>query len=128
MLMRRGVQVKKAHLIIDVIYTAILTVAIFLHFFPQPFLPNWFYVFNWLVVVLILVSALLYKKVNPTEQENERYSFFIGLYILTLLILFTLIGGKSSSQGAPLDHPIVWIIFAVWLFFVWKRIHKESND
>lgn len=119
---------KKAHLIIDVIYTAILTVAIFLHFFPQPFLQNWFYVFNWLVVVLILVSALLYKKVNPTEQENERYSFFIGLYILTLLILFTLIGGKSSSQGASLDHPIVWIIFAVWLFFAWKRIHKESND
>jgi|SRR5699024_2393038 len=116
---------RTANMIIELILMIILTFALFFHFFPQPYLPDWSSLILWLILPLILVSAILSKKVKVTERESKHLSFYSGIYLLFLIILFSLTGGKLSS-GTLLSNPIFWIIFAIGLFIDWRKIRKQK--
>lgn len=108
------------YLVVDLILIGILTVAMFLDFFPQPYLPDWFSLIFWSALLLLIISVFLSKRIKITQKKSNNFTFYLALYIFTLIIIFSLAGGKSSS-GISLSNPIIWIIFIAGFLKDWKK-------
>lgn|SRR5699024_6048524 len=113
--------------VVDVILVAILTIALYLDFFPRPYLPDWFSLIFWSALLLLMISVFLNKMVKVTEKDSNNFTFFLGLYIFILIIVFSLTGGESSS-GISLSNPIIWIIFIAGLFYDWRNLRSHQNE
>jgi|SRR5699024_1121497 len=112
---------------VEIILIAILTVALYLDFFPEPYLPDWFSLIFWSALILLIISIFLNKKLKITEKETNIFTSLLGLYIFILIIAFSLAGGNSSS-GISLSNPIIWIIFIVGLFTDWKKLRNHKMN
>ena len=101
------------------------------------YFPSQFFAFNFPTWLLILVVILLFAINNfmvdkETVEQKLKRELFLILYIASLLVLLTLLGGESVSN-LSLDSFILWFVFIFSILriaFDWKREtrKKVSND
>ncbi|GAE37265.1 hypothetical protein JCM9157_4535 [Halalkalibacter akibai JCM 9157] len=72
------------------------------------------------VIAEILLPRKENQKVNVPLFEHDL--FFI-MYVITLIALYTLLGGQSQI-GLAITHPVLWI-FVVYAFLKWNLERKQ---
>ena len=82
-------------------------------------------VFISIFIGLVIVSLILNpKNEGGKENRNElRWDFFIILYIIAVMIIFSLLGGTSSA-GVSFSNVVFWIVLGISiikLYFQWKK-------
>lgn|SRR5690554_5931145 len=111
--------------IIEYTLMLILTIALYLDFFPHPYLPKWFSVTPWVVLIMLIIASILNKKLDEDKDQN-KFSKYTLIYIIALIVVFSLAGGESQS-GLSLSEPTIWIAFAISFFIDRKIIYVNRN-
>ena len=126
---KRGAMLKKISTLVVLLSLTILLI--------NDYFPSQFFAFSFPTWLLILVFILLFAINNfmvdkETVVQKLKRELFMVLYIASLLVLFTLLGGKSVSNFS-FDNFIVWFVFIFSILriaFDWKMEtrNKVSND
>lgn len=97
---------KKAISIIEFTLMAILTIALYFHFFQAVNIPIWITYIFWSSIFLLIVGSIMGRKIKVTNKEKSTFTLYLGIYLLSQLIIFTLAGGKPSSI-VSLSNPVL---------------------
>lgn len=76
-----------------------------------------------LIVGLFFFSLMFKKYRNTNNNEILKWQFFSTIYILFLMGILTISGGRSSS-GISFDNGFLWIVLLISLFEMcsqWKK-------
>lgn len=79
-----------------------------------------------LTVGLLLISVLFKRNRNADDKEVLKWQVFITTYLLFLILLFTVLGGKSTT-GISFSNGFLWIMLLISIFDIfsrWKKIKK----
>lgn len=77
-----------------------------------------------LLIGLLLVSILFERKISIDGKVVLKREVFITTYILFLMGLFTVLGGKSAV-GMSFTNGIFWIVLLIALLKIitqWKKV------
>jgi hypothetical protein len=82
-----------------------------------------------LIFGLYLFSFLFKRYRNTNNKEILKWQIFSTVYILFLIGLFTIMGGKSTS-GISFNNGFLWIVFCISLFDMysqWKKVKQSET-
>jgi len=85
---------------------------------------------HWAIIVIILIIFICISSFNDKEKEAERafkWNIFTSFYLMSLIILLSLLGGKSAA-GLSLDSPIVWALFFVSIFKIYDEVKRKQAE
>lgn len=116
---------KKITTIIELTLIAILSVAIVFTFFPQLHAPDWIATLYWAALPLLVIEIILNMIEKPNEQEMRTFSFYYGIYLLTLITFLPLIGGKIPTSN--IFFVTIWVIFFFSLYRDFRKMRKEQH-
>ncbi|MDN4494346.1 hypothetical protein [Ureibacillus aquaedulcis] len=115
---------------LDSIFILAITLLFVYDFFPDiPFadaIPKGVLII--LILVCLVFSLLSKKHRNPDNKTTLKWQIFLTLYIMMLMVIFPLLGGKSSS-GISFDSEFLWIIILIALFDIysqWKKVKRSE--
>ena len=83
-------------------------------------------------VLLILILAELivrfvFKKKDETDQKTQMaWQVIFTLYIIALMAVFPLLGGKSTT-GLSFDNEIILIVILISLFDIYSKWKKAQR-
>ncbi|QCR34388.1 hypothetical protein C1N55_03035 [Lysinibacillus sp. SGAir0095] len=85
------------------------------------------------VLLILILGALLFrfvfKKHDATDIKKDiQWQIVLTLYILALLVLFPLLGGKSSS-GISFESGALWVMILISVFEIyskWKKVKRAE--
>lgn len=105
-----------------------LTLLMVYDFFPKLngflFLPK-----PMLIGLLLLIVSLGFFTKHFQKEKSAQSSFWWNVslvsYLLSLIVLFTLLGG-NSQVGISLSNPVLWIVVALTVFEMRKEYKKAK--
>ncbi|ARJ37639.1 hypothetical protein CSV71_15360 [Sporosarcina sp. P21c] len=120
---------KRRHTFLIVLLVLHITVLLAYDFFSN--FNELFYIPKLLfigLILLILLGGFFENRYLKNESLKYGYLFQIALtsYLLTVLIVFTLLGGVSQV-GISLSSPVVWILLIITFYDIRKE-YKEYKD
>ena len=77
-----------------------------------------------MILVVGFFSRITQKDNSP--ETDFRWQIGMSLYVLLLIIVFTLFGGRSQV-GLSLSNPIVWILFVISMIDSMKSYKKVKG-
>lgn len=88
-----------------------------------------------LILGLVLVSIMFKRYRNMNNKEAVTWELFFISYFVFLLILYSLLGGQSSS-GIDFSNGILWVLLGISLIQIYIRskkikvqeIHRECKE
>lgn len=83
--------------------------------------------FIFIFIGLIIVSLIFERKKEVNNSKTLKWQIFIVVYIIALMVLFSLLGGESTV-GISFSNPLFWIVLGIALLdilFDWKRRTKS---
>lgn len=109
-----------------------MTLLILHDYFPNNPLADVFPA-NVLIVLIVglYLFSLAFKK--HSDKENKKilaWQIFSTVYFLILLVLFTLLGGKSTT-GISFDNGFLWIVLLISIFEIksqWKKVKLSEQN
>ena len=81
------------------------------------------------ILGLLLFSFLFKKYKEPDHKEILKWQVFMTIYILSLMGILTLLGGRSSS-GIAFDCGFLWVVLFIALFEMygqWKKVILKDS-
>lgn len=81
-----------------------------------------------LIIVLFMFSILFRRYKNPSSLEIFKWQVLSTIYLLFLMVLLTILGGKSTV-GIAFTNFFLWIallLVAFELFSQWKKVKKSD--
>ncbi|PIC81912.1 hypothetical protein [Sporosarcina sp. P1] len=120
---------KRRHTFLIVLLVLHITVLLAYDFFSN--FNELFYIPKLLfigLILLILLGGFFENRYLKNESLKYGYLFQIAFtsYLLTVLIVFTLLGGVSQV-GISLSSPVVWILLIITFYDIRKE-YKEYKD
>lgn len=117
-------------------YIAILIVFCFTVLFAYDYFPGFTHVievpktvFIILVLGLFLISMLFKRDKRFYEKAVLKWQVFIASYILFLMGLFTVLGGKSTSR-ISFSNGVFWLVLLISIFEIlsqWKKVKNSQS-
>ena len=77
-----------------------------------------------LLIGLLLVGMLFEWKIRVDDKDALKWQVFITTYILFLMGLFTVLGGKSTV-GMSFNNGFFWLVLLISLLKIisqWKKV------
>ncbi|MHA6252674.1 hypothetical protein [Oceanobacillus sp. CAU 1775] len=115
-------------LILTLLYFACFTVLLAYDYFPAISnvlaIPD--SVFILILLSIIVLGVAISKLKGLSNKTTLKLQLVTTLYILFLVVLFTVLGGKSTV-GLSLTNEIFWIVFVIWLVDIYIRWKRESK-
>jgi len=81
-----------------------------------------------LIILLFSFSILFRRYLHPSSLEIFKWQVLSTIYLLFLMVLLTILGGKSTV-GIAFDNVFLWIallLIAYEMFSQWKKV-KQTN-
>ncbi len=109
-----------------------MTLFILYDYFPNIPLAD---VFPARILIVLIVGLFLFSLVfkKHSDKENKQilaWQIFSTVYLLILLGLLTLLGGKSTT-GISFDNGFLWIILLISIFQIksqWKKVKLSEQN
>lgn len=82
------------------------------------------------IVTFIVLAVITRKKGEPVFNSSKQEFVFIlfsGIYIISILIILTLLGGVSQA-GIGLTNPILWGLYLIGILVSYTKYKKELNS
>lgn len=83
------------------------------------------------VVTFIVLAVITRQKGEPVFNSSKQeliFTLFSGIYIFSLLIILTLLGGVSQV-GVGLTNPILWgLLYLLGVFVTYSKYKKEQKS
>lgn len=86
-------------------------------------------VFIFLVIGLFLVSMLFNRNTSVANKGVLKWQVFITTYIVFLMGVFTVLGGKSDT-GISFSNGVFWVVLLISLFEIftqWKKVKSSQS-
>ncbi|MGM8216033.1 hypothetical protein ACLIA0_10715 [Bacillaceae bacterium W0354] len=74
----------------------------------------------------MLITASIQTKKLGADKSHSKFSDYFLYFAITLVVVFSLAGGKSQS-GLSLNEPLIWIALALG-FLIDRKTNKKEND
>ncbi|MCD5323290.1 MULTISPECIES: hypothetical protein [Pontibacillus] len=114
---------KVAEIIFTPILTGMLIYDYFLSSVDGAIWIKWGLLIGW--GLLIVISIFLGEK---GSQILPLWEIGLTIYIVSLLLLFTLLGGESAS-GLSLSNPVLWVVVSLTLMnAIWKGRKNKRHS
>ena len=81
-----------------------------------------------LIIGLFVISLIIKKNKDTNNKDMLKWQVFSTVYILLLVGICTILGGRSSS-GIGLDNGVLWIVLLISLFQInsqWKKVKRSE--
>ncbi|MEG0385602.1 MAG: hypothetical protein RR642_12695 [Solibacillus sp.] len=78
-------------------------------------------------IVLAFITRQIGKPVFKSSKQELIFTFFSGIYIFSLLIILSLLGGVSQA-GIGLTNPIPWVIYLIGVLVSYTKYKKELKQ
>ena len=81
-----------------------------------------------LIIVLFIFSILFRRYINPSSLEIFKWQMLSTIYLLFLMVLLTILGGKSIV-GIAFTNVFLWIALLLTsyeMFSQWKKVKKSD--
>ncbi|NBI29002.1 hypothetical protein ERL59_08525 [Chengkuizengella sp. YPA3-1-1] len=111
-----------------IIVTLYITILLIFDYFPVISLEIT-KIFTWIFIAIIIVSIIFGRKKVKDNINEVIIQIFINIYVIFLMGLLTILGGKSTL-GISFDNGFFWIIFLLSFFDIfsqWKKIKKVKK-
>lgn len=82
-----------------------------------------------LIIVLFMFSILFRRYINPSSLEIFKWQVLSTLYLIFLMVLLTILGGKSTV-GIAFTNVFLWIallLVAYELYSQWKKVKQTDT-
>ncbi|QBP43123.1 hypothetical protein E2636_15490 [Paenisporosarcina antarctica] len=79
-----------------------------------------------LIIVLCIFSILFRRYIHPSSLEIFKWKVLSTIYLLFLMVLLTILGGKSTV-GIAFNNVFLWIALLLInyeMFSQWKKVKK----
>lgn len=120
---------KKETLTIIVLIQVAMTALLVYDFFPQAFAPVAIPKIAILVILLALISTGIFYNRSKLDTSTQGWIWQLAStgYLFFLVVLLTLLGGKSTS-GISLESPILWIVLAISFLEIHQQKKKLNSS
>lgn len=116
---------KKTNVLIIVLMLLTMTTLLAYDFFPD--LLEFFYLPKSILLALLIIIVIFSIFANRLQKENSRiillWQIVSTLYLLSLIVLFTVLGG-ISQVGISLKSPVLWIVIVISIYEIYKQNNK----
>jgi hypothetical protein len=113
--------------LIRVIFIIIFTVLFAYDYFPNNFLKS---VIPEKILIIIMIAlylfSLLLGRKNTDYKDSLKWNIFLVLYVVFLMSIYTLFGGKSAL-GLSLDNIFIWILLIISIHEIYSEWNKSKN-
>lgn len=123
---------KRVNFISEVLVVFFFTLLVVIDFFPDIGLNMSFGAIG--VVTFIVLGVITHQKGEPVFKSSKQeliFTVFSGIYLFSLLIILSLLGGVSQV-GIKLTNPIIWGLYLLGVIGTYIKYKKElkqtSND
>lgn len=91
------------------------------------FIPNLFFDFNgWLYWLMLIILCVFVTISSSSSSHNELSQIIFSGYLIILLVLLTIIFGKSKN-GLSTSQGGFWIILALFIIQIFSYYKKKNN-
>jgi hypothetical protein len=80
----------------------------------------------WIILILYLIAILFNQGESSNNTENITGQILYLIYLFSLLILLTILGGESAS-GIGLNNIGIWIALVLSIGEIYSRKQKLSS-
>ncbi|WP_408006422.1 hypothetical protein ACJROX_17150 [Pseudalkalibacillus sp. A8] len=84
-------------------------------------------VFIFLIIGLFLISMLLNRNKSVDIKDALKWQVFFTSYVLILMGIFTVLGGKSAI-GISFSNGVFWLVLFISLFEMFLQLKKVRNS
>ncbi|SOC25075.1 hypothetical protein SAMN05880501_11815 [Ureibacillus xyleni] len=88
-------------------------------------LPKSFIAF--LILGLILIGLLFKRNRKVDDKAVFKWKVFITVYIIFLMVVFTLLGGNSAS-GISFKNSFFWVVLLLAVVDIFSHFRKIKNS
>lgn len=118
----------RVNYISQTLLTGFFTLIVVIDFFPEIGI-------NFLIVIMGVVTCIALafftrQKGEPIFKSSKQkliFSFFSGIYIFSLLIILSLLGGVSQV-GIEWTNPILWGLYLIEVLVSYTKYKKELKQ
>lgn len=83
------------------------------------------FVFQVTFFVLFIISMIIGR--DEDDSNSWKWQVFIIVYIVTLMLVFSLLGGKSSV-GISFSNTVFWIVLGISLIEIYIEWRKQKSS
>lgn len=78
------------------------------------------------VIAVLFLSGGFTAKKGKDEKSQAIWMLGSTFYLLALLVVLPLLGGKSS-MGISLSNPIIWLLLAITVVQIYIKMQKKKK-
>ncbi|GAE27795.1 membrane protein [Halalkalibacter wakoensis JCM 9140] len=116
---------KRVHLLAHVLVVGFFTLMAIIDFFPTIGMSMSVGTFGFIATIgLAVMTREKGEPVFTSSKQEFRFTIFSGIYLFTLLLVLSLLGGVSQS-GIGFYNPILWGLYLLGLLTSYAKYRKE---
>ena len=112
----------------QILVVAFFTLMLVIDFFPNIGITSSIGTIG--VIIFIALAVITRHKGEPEYKSSKQefiFTLFGGIYIFSLLLILTLLGGVSQA-GIGLNNPILWGLYTLGLLVSYTKYKKELKS
>ncbi|MFJ7730782.1 hypothetical protein ACIQXF_02690 [Lysinibacillus sp. NPDC097231] len=118
----------RIHYISQTLVVGFLTLMVVIDIFPEIGINMSIGIMG--VVTFIVLAVITRQKGEPVFNSSKQkliFTLFFGIYIFSVLIILTLLGGASRA-GIGLSNPILWGLFLIEVLVSYTKYRRELKQ
>ena len=119
---------KRINLISELLAAGFFTLMFVIDFFPNIGIPMNVVIIGVVIcIVLALITRQKGEAVFRSSKQELMFTIFSGIYIFSILLILTLLGG-SSQVGLSLTNTMLWAFYVIGVLFSYTKYKKELKQ